>query len=294
MRNRNTVGHLYAIFTVFVWGTTFISTKILLNGFKPLEILFLRFVAALVVLTIIYPHRLVIKEGKRELLFAGAGLCGVTLYFLFENIALTYTMTSNVSVIVSTAPLFTAGFSHMFFKDNGRLHINFFIGCIVSLAGICLISFSSNKPELNPLGDFLALSAGAIWAMYSIITKKISDFGYNTIQVTRRIFIYGVLFMIPLLPFLDFNLDLSSFNNKIYMANLLFLGVLASGICFVTWNCAVKILGPVKTSVYIYLQPVITIVISLLVLSERIMLISVIGTVLTLAGLVLSEKKPHG
>lgn len=145
--------------------------------------------------------------------------------------------------------------------------------------------------KLNPLGDFLALLAGAIWAMYSIITKKISDFGYNTIQVTRRIFIYGLLFMLPLLPFLDFNLDLSLFNNKAYLANILFLGILASGICFVTWNCAVKILGPVKTSVYIYLQPVITIVVSFFVLSERVTLISVVGTVLTLSGLVLSEKK---
>lgn len=291
MKNRNTVGHLYSLFTVFVWGTTFISTKVLLNDFKPLEILFLRFVVALVVLTIIYPHRLVIKERKRELLFAGAGLCGVTLYYLFENIALTYTMTSNVSVIVSTAPLFTAGFSYLFYKNKEKLHINFFIGCIISIAGICLISFSGNELELNPLGDFLALSAGAIWAMYSIITKKISDFGYNTIQVTRRIFIYGLLFMLPLLPFLDFNLNLSLFDNKVFLANFLFLGILASGICFVTWNCAVKILGPVKTSVYIYLQPVITIVISFFVLSERLTLVSVIGTALTLGGLVLSEKK---
>lgn len=72
-----------------MWGNTFISTIVLLNGFKSLEILFLRFVAALVVLKIIYPYGLVIKEIKRELLFAGAGLCGVTLYYLFENMALT-------------------------------------------------------------------------------------------------------------------------------------------------------------------------------------------------------------
>lgn len=293
MENKNTIGHLTAFFTVFIWGTTFISTKVLLSAFNPLEILFYRFVIALLILTAIYPHRLIIREKKRELLFAGAGLCGVTLYYLFENIALTYTMTSNVSVIVSTAPLFTAGFSHVFFKNKGKIHITFFIGCIMSIMGICFISFSGDKPELNPLGDLLALLAGAIWAMYSIITKKISDYGYNTIQVTRRIFIYGLLFMLPLLPCLDFNLDLSYFNNKVYLVNILFLGILASGICFVTWNCAVKILGPVKTSVYIYLQPVITILVSFFVLGERLTVMSVIGTLLTLSGLVLSENKVH-
>lgn len=291
MENKNKIGHLGALFTIFLWGTTFISTKVLLVDFKPIEILFFRFVIALIALILIYPHRLVIKEKKQELLFIAAGLCGVTLYYLFENIALTYTMASNVSVILSVAPFFTAIISHIVFKEKGKIPVNFFLGFILAIIGVCFISFNGSKLQLNPLGDLLSLFAAVIWAMYSVLTKKISNYGYNTIQVTRRIFIYGILFMIPTLKIFGFELDLARFTNKVYLANIIFLSLGASAMCFVIWNMAVKILGPVKTSVYIYMVPVVTIVTSFIVLGERLTYISAFGAVLTIAGLMISEKK---
>lgn len=291
MDNRNTIGHISALFTVVVWGITFISTKVLLNGFKPVEILFYRFIMALVFLFILCPRILTIKEKKREVLFIGAGICGVTLYYLLENIALTYTMASNVAVIVSTVPFFTGIISRIFLKESEKLSINFFIGFILAIAGIFLISFNGSEVQINPTGDILALLAAIVWSMYSVITKKISGYGYNTIQVTRRIFIYALLFMLPLLPLFDFKFDLSPFVNKAYLVNILFLGILASAVCFVTWNYAVKILGAVKTSVYIYVQPIVTIVAAYIILGERFTPLALVGTVFTLAGLVISERK---
>ena len=127
----------------------------------------------------------------------GAGLCGVCLYYLLENIALTFTMASNVGVIISVAPFFTALLSRLFLKQEERLNIGFFIGFLVAIAGIALISFNGSALHLNPAGDLLALLAAFIWACYSILTRKISSYGYNTILTTRRVFLYGLLFMIP-------------------------------------------------------------------------------------------------
>jgi len=76
-------GHLFAFMKIFIWGTTFISTKILLKAISPIEILFLRFTIGFIVLLVFYPHRLKVRERKQELYFAAAGLCGVTLYYLF-------------------------------------------------------------------------------------------------------------------------------------------------------------------------------------------------------------------
>lgn len=290
MENKKTIGHLTAIFTIFIWGITFISTKVLLNKFAPIEILFFRFAIALAALIIIYPHRLKIKDKKQEILFMGAGICGVTLYYLLENIALTYTMASNVAVILSAAPFFTAIFTYIFRKKE-KLYINFFIGFILAMAGICLISFNGSRLHLNPLGDLLALGAAVVWAAYSVITKKISDYGYNTIQATRRIFIYGLLFMIPVLSVSGFRFDLARFTDKVCLFNILFLGLGASALCFVTWNFTLKVLGAVKTSVYIYMTPVVTIIASFIFLGEKLTYISLAGTVLTLTGLILSERK---
>ena len=199
MNNKNTLGHISAILTVLIWGTTFISTKVLLSHFTPIEILFFRFSLGFIALLLIYPHKLVLTDKKQEKLFMLAGLCGVTLYFLFENIALTYSFASNIGVIVSISPFITG------ILKQEKLKLSFFLGFFVSITGVALISFNgSTVLKLNPIGDILAVLAAATWSIYSIVTKKISDYQYNTIQVTRRIFFYGLIFMLPALFFLIF------------------------------------------------------------------------------------------
>ena len=98
------------------------------------------------------------------------------------------------------------------------------------MLGIGLISFNGASLQLNPIGDLLALLAAFLWACYSILTRKISSFGYNTILTTRRVFFYGILFMIPALFLFDFELDLSRFANMTYLLNILFLGLGASAL----------------------------------------------------------------
>lgn len=287
----HSTGHVAALLTIFIWGTTFISTKILLTDFTPIEILFFRFVIGFFVLLIIYPYRLQITERKHHLYFAGAGLCGITLYYLLENIALNYTMASNVGVISSIVPFFTAILAYCFLKEE-TLRPNFFIGFVMAALGIVLISFNGTAQfNMNPLGDFLAVLATLVWACYTLISKKISNFGYPILLATRKIFLYGLIFMLPALFLFDFKFALSRFHDTTSLLNILFLGIGASALCFVTWNFAVKKLGAVKTSVYIYLVPVITILFSNLILNEQITTQTIIGTLLTLTGLVLSESK---
>ncbi len=290
-RKHALTGHLTALVTVFIWGTTFISTKILLRALEPVEILFLRFSLGYLALWLACPKKLRLSDRKQELYFAAAGLCGVTLYFLLENIALTYTFASNVGVVVSISPFLIALLAH-FFLDGEKLRAQFFIGFSVALAGIFLISFNGNTVlKLNPVGDVLAMLAAVTWAFYSVLTRKISRFGYSTIQTTRRAFFYGLIFMLPALPILGFSPEAAKLAEPVNLFNLLFLGLGASAMCFVTWGAAVKMLGAVKTGVYIYAVPVITVVSSALILREKITGLAVLGTVLTLAGLIISESK---
>ena len=109
------------------------------------------------------------------------------------------------------------------------------------------------------------------------------------VQTTRRVFAYGIVFMIPSLFLFDFRLGIERFANPVYLGNIIFLGLGASALCFVTWNLAVGILGSVKTSVTIYIVPVITAVASALVLHEPLTSKVILGLALTLGGLVLSQ-----
>ena len=292
MRNKTTLGHLAALLTVAVWGTTFISTKLLLAEFQPVEILFIRFVLGFLALCIAAPRPLHTTDRKQELTFALAGLSGICLYYLLENIALTYTLASNVGVIISIAPFFTALLTHFCLRAEERLHARFLVGFLVAIVGIVFISFSGSQLQLNPLGDALAVAAAFVWAVYSLLTRRISSFGYSVLLATRRTFFYGLLFMLPTLFFFDFHPQLSALIQPSVLFNLLYLGLGASALCFVTWNFAVKELGAVKTSVYIYAVPVITVLTSALILHEPLTFATGLGTMLTLAGLVLSESKP--
>lgn len=294
MDRRMVLGHLSAQITVLLWGMTFVTTKVLLGNFKPVEILFFRFCIGYAALWLIAPRALRLTDAKQEICFAIGGFCGVTLYFLLENIALAHTLVSNVGVIISVAPFFTAILAYRFLEEE-KFNARFVIGFAAAIAGIVLIVFNGNFMfKTNPFGDFLALSAALAWAVYSIVMKKIAALGYGMIQCTRRIFFYGLLFMIPCLSPFGFRLELERFASPANLLNILFLGLGASALCFVTWNWAVKVLGALKTSVYIYGTPVVNILASVVVIGERITPVAVVGTVLTLIGLVISESGQRG
>lgn len=286
-------GHVLALVTVMVWAVTFVSTKVLLVHLTPIEILFFRFVIGFLVLVLFRPRLLKLNGFAEERWFMLAGVTGVTLYYLLENIALTFTSASIVGVVVAAAPLFTGIASAIVLKE--RLRAPFFLGFAVALAGMCFVTFAGEAAveglgSEGLVGVALALVASVTWAVYSLVTKKLSTFGYDSILVTRRTFLWGLVFMLPTLPFMDFSPDWASLAAPEMWGNLVFLGLGASALCFVTWNMAVKEIGPVRTSLYIYLVPALTVLASAAVLGEPLTPLIMVGVLLTIGGLLLSER----
>jgi len=289
-KNKRLLGHVLALLTAVVWGTSFISTKQLLTDLSPFEILFLRFAIGYVTLWILYPKRLKFTDWKTEISIFLAGLSGVTVYFLAENYALTYTYASNVSLLVSVAPLLTGVLAHFFLSD--KLKKNFMIGFVVAIIGIALVSFSGTTVlKLNPKGDLLAVGAALLWAIYSIIIQNVAGKKINILTLTRRIFFYGLVTMIPLMFYLDFSVTKETLLVPTNLLNLLYLGVVSSAICYITWNKAMEILGAVVASTYIYIIPVVTVIFSFFILDEKITVYMLSGIVLVLSGLILSQEQ---
>lgn len=282
-------GHVLALITVFVWGITFVSTKVLLEGCSPAEILVLRFSVGFVALLAIRPKRMKVAGWRDEGLFCAAGATGVAGYFLLENIALSYTTASNVGVIVAVSPLLTGLIAGLVLKKT-VLRANFFIGFVIALSGIALIGFSGSSIDTGLVGCALALLAALVWAVYSNVSKRISEHGFDTLLATRRTFFWGLVWMLPFMPVLGFSPDWSFIFQPVMLGNLLFLGLGASALCYVMWNTAVDLLGPVKSTAYIYLIPVVTIVTAMIVLSEQLTGAIAVGVGLTVVGLIVSER----
>lgn len=283
--------HLIAVLVVGIWGLTFISTKVLIgNGLSPQEIFFLRFLIAYLGIWFISPRKLFADNWKDELWLLLGGVTGGSLYFFTENTALEITLATNVAFIVCTAPLLTTILSLMIYKKEKATR-GLIGGSVLALIGVALVVYNGQFVlKISPLGDLLTLLAAFSWAFYSLIMKKMAN-RYRTTFITRKIFFYGVLTILPAFLFRPWQFSLSGLLQPSVLLNLLFLGVLASLICFVVWNMVLKQLGTVRASNYIYLNPLFTLVGSAAFLGERLTIMALIGAVFILGGVYLAGRK---
>lgn len=283
------IGHLLAFICVFVWGITFISTKILLQHMDPSDILFIRFFLGYLALWALFPRKGEKYRSKVELFCLLGGFLGTFVYFYLENVALCFTTASNVGVLLCLAPFFTAILSKLIDPQGNTLSKNFFIGLVISFIGVVLICFGGQSVNFNPMGDGLAIIAALAWACYSLVLKRISDFKIPGILSTRKIFGYGLLFIGSAYLFKGGPVTFKTLLLPSVGLNLLFLGLLASAACYVMWTNAVSIIGPGPSTIYIYLSPVVCLICANIVLNERLTTWGLWGSALVLVGLVLSQ-----
>lgn len=284
--------HLGALFTVAVWGATFVCTAVLLQwGLGPVEIFVYRFALAYIILFIIDHRQITANSMRDEGILILCGITSGSIYYIAENSALEYTASANVSLITSLAPLLTAMLIGLIYRSE-RPSAGTWIGSAVAFMGVGCIILQDNATgdsTLNGIaGDLLALAAAFSWAIYSILLRRVTA-TYSTTFITRKTLFYGVVTALPML-LLEKNLapiDLLLLPQV--WGNLLFLGVVASMICYFLWSVAVKRLGAIVASNYLYFSPVVTLIVAWIVLNERITLMGYIGCVLVIGGLILGD-----
>ena len=279
---------------VAIWGSTFVFTKLLLlGGLTAAQIFMLRFIIAYVLLLVyclIRGIRWVADSWRDELLMAALGVVGGSLYFLTENSAMNYTTTTNTSIIVSLCPLFASAIIGLFYKSERLSRLQAF-GMVMAAAGVIVVVMNGHFVlHLSPRGDALAFAACLCWAVYSLLMIP-ANARYDTVFITRKVFFYGLLSMIPYyIMYPGLNLHLL-FTHPQLMWNLLFLGSVASMLCFLTWTWVLKQLGAVVATSYVYLNPVTTIVFAWFLLGEQITLWFILGTLFILLGMYLADRR---
>lgn len=292
--------HLLTLAVVAVWGVTFVSTKVLIGaGMHPVAIFFVRFMLAyagiwLYIVLSRQPSKLW-YGWKEELVFLLLGVSGGSLYFLTENLALAYTQATNVAFLVCSAPLFTAIFTLIYrrfgkgrFVDGlepVRLGWPLVGGTVLALSGMAMVVFDGARLQLSARGDLLAIAAALCWAVYSLFMSQMTR-DHGTVTATRKVFFYGLLTILPFLGGYKDSFAPAILGQTAVWFNLLFLGLVASLICFILWNLAMDKLGNVTTTNYVYLNPVFTLLSAMALLGERMTLLAGIGCAAILAGVI--------
>ena len=292
--------HFVAFLTVAVWGSTFVFTKMLLQaGLTPAQIFTFRFIIAYVLLLIFSmnrQHQWFCSSWKDETLMVSLGITGGSLYFLTENAAMLFTTATNTSLIVCSCPLFAMLLVAIVYRHSEHITKVQALGSIIACIGMAVVVLNGHFVlHLSPLGDLLAFGACLCWAVYSLLMKKALE-DYSTLFITRKVFIYGLITIIPYYILRPqeasiFNTSIFQFFNFSILLNLLFLGIVASLLCYLIWNWVISRLGAVVATNWVYFNPITTILFAWWLLHEQITVWFLLGTILILTGMYLSDKK---
>ena len=321
--------HLVAFVVVAIWGSTFVFTKMLLQaGLSPAQIFTFRFFIAYILLLAFSflrnkvsssppeflaelsgkaergggrgglnkrSFRLFCEPIKDELLMVLLGITGGSLYFLTENAAMLFTTATNTSLIVCSCPLFAMLLFAIVYRHSERITKFQALGSIIACLGMAAVVLNGHFVlHLSPLGDMLAFAACLCWAVYSLLMKRATEH-YSSLFITRKVFFYGLMTIIPYFILRSVeatSLSFSIFNFQLsIILNLLFLGVVASMLCYLTWNWVIGKLGPVLATNWFYFNPITTIIFAWWLLREQITVWFLLGSALILIGMYLADRK---
>lgn len=275
-------------------------TKLLLqSGLTPAQIFTLRFIIAYVLLLgySLNTHHssLFASSWRDELLMLALGITGGSVYFLAENAAMLNTTATNTSLIVCSCPLFAMMFVAIVYRHSEQITKMQALGSGVACLGMAIVVLNGHFVlHLSPLGDLLAFAACLCWAVYSLLAKPATE-RYSSIFITRKVFFYGLLTIIPyfiLRPSEATIFSFSIFNFQLsVILNLLFLSVVASMLCYLLWNWVIGKLGAVVATNWVYFNPITTIIFAWWLLNEQITVWFLLGSALILLGMYLADKR---
>ena len=293
--NSRLLYHLVAFVTVAIWGSTFVFTKmLLLSGLSPAQIFTLRFIIAYVLLlgfSLPQQHKWLCNSWRDELLMVLLGITGGSLYFLTENAAMLYTTATNTSLIVCSCPLFAMMLFALFYRRSERIGRTQALGSVIACLGMAVVVLNGHFVlHLSPIGDMLAFAACLCWAVYSLLMKSVLE-RYSTLFITRKVFFYGLVTIIPYYIIVPGFPSLDVLLRSDVLWNLLFLGVVASMLCFLVWNWVIGKLGAVIATNWVYFNPITTIIFAWWLLHEQITVWFLLGTCLILLGMYLADKR---
>jgi len=296
MKNNQRTAIGKALFAVIVWGASFVATKVSLRYVSPITVIWLRFAIGVAVLGLAVAIRRQFKlPDKNEwLYFSLLGFLGVTFHQWLQSTGLVTAQATTTGWIVASTPIFMAILG--FLVLNEKLVWFQMLGIFLAATGVLLVvsrgDFSQlSTGNLGTPGDFLVLLSAPNWAVFSTLSRR----GLQKQSAALMMFYvmsFGWLFSSIL--FIS--------SNKIHeiphiaqdgWAGILFLGIFCSGIAYIFWYDALQILSTAQTGAFLYFEPIITVMVASVILSEKLIPVTMLGGAIILIGVwLVSRTKP--
>ena len=287
MNKTTTIPYLEAIFAVVVWGASFIATKVVLNDISPIAVVWLRFSMGVIILGITSALRkqFSLPSKSEWAYFALLGFLGITFHQWLQSNGLQTSEAGTTAWIVSTTPVFMALLGWLVLKE-GLNWLKIF-GILLAFIGVLLVVYKGNFASFSigtfgAPGDVLILVSAVNWAVFSVLSRR----GLKSHPASLMMFYvmaFGWVFT-SILFFTETRIDefaQLTFNG---WAGMLFLGIFCSGLAYIAWYDALQALSSAQTGVFLYIEPLVAVVVAFLVLGEAVTLASLVGGGVILLG----------
>lgn len=292
MKKSTLLVHGSALLAMFFWGISYIWSKQVFEHLQPATTVFFRLLISVpflfLLISLLKQHEKI--QRQHYPIFILSAVFNPFLYFMGESFGLNLVSPTISAVIIATIPLFTPVFAFAFLRERlSRLNIT---GLLISFIGILVMLLQKNLSfAASPLGIMYLFGAVLAAVAYGLLLKKLTSLYSSTTIVLGQNFI-GIFFFLPIVYLFEKNqLSMASFQSDVLIP-LLMLGVFASSLAFILFTYAVGKLGIARSNIYTNMIPVFTAFFSFLLLGEIITFDKMIGVVLVIFGVAVSQYKP--
>ncbi|MCI3150090.1 EamA family transporter [Bacillus cereus] len=290
---KNTLlGSLYLILASSIWGGMYVVVKVLVSVIPPLELVWLRYLVAIVALLIIgFVTKQKWRIEKRYfLIIIAIGVIGYAISIVTQETGTMLSSAQMGAIITSSTPAFMVVFAWLILKE--RLTFKKGISVCLATIGVIIIVGIGDLNMSNMLGGISLLIAALTWALMSVLVKRLPS-DYSQIVVTTYSTLVALIVLTPfVLPRLH-AIDVSQLTRPTIWGGLLYLGIISTAVAFLLWNRGLQMLNASSGGLFFFFQPVVGTLLGWLILGEKIGVTFWIGSALILIGvlLVIREKQ---
>jgi len=285
---------LEALFTVIVWGASFIATKIAVGQISPIAVVFIRFAMGIPILlfAVILRKQFAFPKGNEWGYFALLGFLGISFHQWLQSNGLQTAQATTTAWIVSTSPAFIAILGWMVLKE--KLNLLQSSGIVLAMIGVLAVV---SKGDLSTLvggkfgttGDFLILISSVNWAVFSILSRR----GLKNHPSTRMTFwVMTIGWLITAAAFFANKsyTEIPLLDTRGWMA-MIFLGIFTTGLAYIAWFDALAQLPAAQTGAFLFVEPLTSMIVATVILNEQITLVSILGGAVILVGIWLVNRQ---
>jgi drug/metabolite transporter (DMT)-like permease len=281
--------YVSVILAMIFWGFTFVLYKYANQSFQPISIVFLRlFVSIFFLFGFAWLFRRLVRirrsDQKWFLLMA---LFEPFFYFLGEAYGMTLVTPTVGAVIISIIPLIVPFAAYYLFRE--KLTLLNRVGLVISFAGVLMVVLNKGGGiSTDPKGILLMLVAVVSAVGYTMVVRKLVS-EYNPISITAYQSLYGLIMFLPLFLLMELPRIADHPISNASLLAVLYLGVFGSGICFILLTIGIRELGAARANIFANIVPVVAAVVSFYMLKEPMHLIKILGILVAIVGLLMSQ-----